>query len=205
MQGDDNSDKDALAFKETSAVAGTSNSDGNTDFNVATSSLLDPQRQSGPSIYQHLRPSRNSQQSQSQINQKSKSQRQRSKSPQRSENITSDARAELYVLAARKIGRERASLVSGLIAAEREREKEKFKAAEEEMAKERLAGGHTGYYRNHTSTGGGPKKANKGKTSTSTQKPTSLQNTTTPTTNPQSPKRGVTSAMSTAWCTEDSG
>uniref|UniRef100_A0A0W0FXL6 Uncharacterized protein n=1 Tax=Moniliophthora roreri TaxID=221103 RepID=A0A0W0FXL6_MONRR len=195
MQGDNNSDKDASTSKETSAAAGTFNGDGNTDSNAATSSLLDPQRQSGPSIYQHLRFSRNSQQSQSQSNQKSKSQRQRSKSPQRSENITSDARAELYVLAARKIGRERASLVSGLIAAEREREKERFKAAEEEIAKERLAGGHTGYYRNHTSTGGVPKKANKGKTSTLTQKPISSRNTTVPTSSPQSPKRGVTSAM----------
>ncbi|KAK7056278.1 hypothetical protein VNI00_002831 [Paramarasmius palmivorus] len=165
--------------------------------------LNDSNGTSTPSIYHHLlRPSRNSQpqsQTAGTSSSKPKSQRQRSKSPQHSNNITSDARAELYVLAARKIGRERAAHVSGLITAEREREKERVKAAEEEIAKERLAGGHTGHYRNHTSAGGGSKKG-KGKASASAQQaaiPTSppQRNASAAATGPRTPKQGSASLM----------
>ncbi|KAL0070281.1 hypothetical protein AAF712_002773 [Marasmius tenuissimus] len=103
-----------------------------------SSLFQDTQRSSAPSIYQHLlrKPSNQPDGSTSTSNaQKSK----RSKSPKRYTTITSDARSEHFLLAARRLGRERANVVSGLINAKTERDQEKHKQAKEEMERERQA------------------------------------------------------------------
>ncbi|KAJ8087245.1 hypothetical protein PM082_006075 [Marasmius tenuissimus] len=124
-----------------------------------SSLFQDTQRSSAPSIYQHLlrKPSNQPDGSTSTSNaQKSK----RSKSPKRYTTITSDARSEHFLLAARRLGRERANVVSGLINAKTERDQEKHKQAKEEMERERQAAGFTGYYRNPQSI---PSTGRKGK------------------------------------------
>ncbi|KAK7441007.1 hypothetical protein VKT23_016788 [Stygiomarasmius scandens] len=61
-----------------------------------------------------------------------------------SSSLTSDARTEHLLLAARKIGRERTLIVSGLVEAEQERERRKEQSERAKMGKEK----GSGHYRN---------------------------------------------------------
>ncbi|KAF9265538.1 hypothetical protein L218DRAFT_145018 [Marasmius fiardii PR-910] len=146
-----------------------------------SSLLQDTQRSSAPSIYQHLlRKPQNLTQIESSnsvaSNQKPK---QRSKSPKRYTSITSDARSEHYLLAARKIGRERAGIVTGLVNSKTERDQERHRQAKEEMERERQAAGFTGYYRNVSAAPTAAKKG-KGKTSANSNPPKPPTTTTSP-------------------------
>ncbi|KAK1225335.1 hypothetical protein PQX77_011753 [Marasmius sp. AFHP31] len=185
-------------------VPGPSSAASTSTIPQSKSSLFqDTQRSSAPSIYQHLlrKPSNQPDGSANTSNaQKSK----RSKSPKRYTTITSDARSEHFLLAARRLGRERANVVSGLINAKTERDQEKHKQAKEEMERERQAAGFTGYYRNPQSI---PSTGRKGKgkaPSTSTPARTgpvsyAIPDPTTPTPttrgSPSTPKRASAGSL----------
>ncbi|KAJ6610482.1 hypothetical protein B0H10DRAFT_2060146 [Mycena sp. CBHHK59/15] len=75
--------------------------------------------------------------------------------------ITSDARAEHLLIAARRIGRERAGIVAGVISAERERmerekaerERERIDGEKERIEREKRNRGGGGYYRERPEAG----------------------------------------------------
>ncbi|KAG7092622.1 hypothetical protein E1B28_008965 [Marasmius oreades] len=196
---------------------------GSSKLSIPQSGLLqDTQRSSAPSIYQHLlrKPQSQNQAESSNSAASTPKPKPRSKSPKRYSSIASDARSEHYLLAARKIGHERAGIVTGLVNAKSERDQERHKQTKEEMERERQAAGFTGYYRNVSGASNTTKNAKKGKgkaqaTSDFPSKPATATTThllpvsphyptpTTPgsaavtnnTTSPRTPKRGTTGSI----------
>ncbi|KAL0581500.1 hypothetical protein V5O48_000558 [Marasmius crinis-equi] len=194
-------------------VAGPSSSSTSNITQSGSSLFQDTQRSSAPSIYQHLLRKPSAQpdgNSTTTPTQKSK----RSKSPKRYSTISSDARSEHFVLAARRLGRERATIVSGLISAKAERDQEKHKQAKDQIDRERQAAGFTGYYRNPppTSATANNGKKGKGKAASAAPKPTAYTYPSPPrptgntspaspipvsnnTTSPSTPKRASTGSI----------